>query len=158
MKKIRHFLQEQVKNNDDAETIKQLERILTIRKNRQERLESQTREYRRNLADKEKELQTAISEAQQFKQESIATIAALREDTTGQALSVNEIFEWKHKEVSLTQQVEQSFENCDQIEAQKHAESKKLDDHLQVYKQAVIDAEKISLIKDEVADKQREDA
>lgn len=158
MKKIRHFLQEQVKNNDDAETIRQLERILTIRKNRQERLESQTREYRRNLAEKEQELQDAITHAQQFQQESIATIAALREDTTGQAMSVNEIFEWKHKEVSLTQQVEQTFENCHKIEAQKDAESQKLDNHMQVYKQAVIDAEKISLIKDEVAEKQRENA
>ena len=157
MIKIRRFLQEQpALNNEDVETIKQLERILTIRKNRQQRLESQTRELRRNLAEKEKELEAEVAKANQFKQESFDTIASLRQRVTNEPLSVNDIFEWKHREVSLHDQVEKFFEHCSEVSAQKDSEAQKLNVHMQVYRQAVIDAEKISLIKNEVEEKQRE--
>lgn len=156
MKKIRHYLQEQIKNDGDAETIQQLERILTIRKNRQERLESKTRELRRNLAEKENELQAERAQAAQFEDESKSTINALRETNTQKALTVNEIFHWKNKEIDLNKKVKKTFERCDEIEEQKNMEIFKLDSHLRTYKQAVIDVEKIALIKDEIEEKQKE--
>ena len=159
MKKIRYFMQEQrVFNSNDAETINQLERILAIRKNRRERLASQARELRQNLAERDNELREQIANANQFKQKSTDIIASLRKETTKSTMSVNDIFGWQHREVCLQNQIEKSFERCHEIQVQKDSEAKILDEHMQVYQQAIIDAEKISLIKDEVEERQRKNS
>ncbi|TQV84080.1 hypothetical protein FKG94_05280 [Exilibacterium tricleocarpae] len=154
MKKTRYYLQEQVESREDAEKIEQLERILVIRKNRQERLQSKTRELRRNLMKKEKELQEERVKAQEMAEQTQLTIKLLRQENTKKVLTVNEIFHWNNMEVGLDKKVKKGFEGCDEIEQQKHVELFKLDEHMKTYKQAVIDTEKIALIKKELEEEQ----
>lgn len=101
MKKLRYYLAEQIQDDENAETIEQLERILTIRKNRQQKLEAKTRELRRSLSDKEKELAEQQSKAQQKEENSKEEISSLRQQNEGY-LSLNDIFYWKKKKSTST--------------------------------------------------------
>ncbi len=149
MKKLRYYLAEQIQDDENAETIEQLERILTIRKNRQQKLEAKTRELRRSLSDKEKELAEQQSKAQQKEENSKEEISSLRQQNEGY-LSLNDIFYWKKKEVDINKSIKRQYAYCKDLQGEKDIKLYHLKQHMKVYKQAVIDAEKISLIQDEI--------
>lgn len=149
MKKLRQYLAETIQDDENAETIEQLERILTIRRNRQQKLEVKTRELRRELEAKEQKLRDEQRRAEEFEAKSKSEIFALRR-MNGKAISVQDIYHWKRKEVDINKNIKKLYEQCDEIKNQRSIDQYRLSQHLKTYKQAVVDAEKISQMKDEI--------
>lgn len=156
IKKRKAYVAEPPKNTEFDNTLRQLDRILEIRKNRKEKLEAKTRELKKALADKEGLLELQKEIAKKNEIDSHDEIKALKKSNTNKVMKVDDILFWQEKEISLRKGIVKSYNKCDEILDQKDVLKFKLDTHLGVYRQAVMDYEKIDIIKKEI-EKQRDE-
>jgi hypothetical protein len=148
--KQRHPTAETVVNSEQLATLKQLEKILQIRANRKQKLESRTRELRRILEQKKILLREETERAQAFDRDTRQAIRQLSTTNLNKPLRINEVLNWSQQEVTLKRDIERCYQACDQVQEQIDSARFKLDSHLKVYRQAVMDYEKIVIIKQEL--------
>lgn len=148
--KQRHAFNEPVVNAEQLATLKQLDRILSIRKNRKEKHEAKTRELRRILEERKSLLNNQVQKAREFEQSSKQAIVDLEAANMNRSMSINDVLHWSRKEESIKKEIQQCYARCDELQDNIDTAKFKLDTHLKVYKQAVIDYEKIVIIKREI--------
>jgi hypothetical protein len=148
--KQRHITADLVADAEQQATLKQLEKILAIRKNRKEKHEAKTRELRRALEDKQHLLQEETAKSKAFDQQAREDIKQLNAARLNTPMSIKDVLHWSAEEVSIKKSIERSYARCDEIQDQLDHCKFKLDSHLKLYKQAVIDYEKILIIKQEI--------
>lgn len=150
IKKRKPYVADPLKNTEFDNTLRQLEKILEIRKNRKEKLEAKTRELKKALVDKEELLVIQKEIAKNNEADSHEEIKALKQSNTNRVMKVDDILFWQGKEISIRKGIVKSYNKCDEILDQKDVLRFKLDTHLGVYRQAVMDYEKIAIIKKEI--------
>ena len=150
IKKRKPYVADPPKSTEFDNTLRQLDRILEIRKNRKGKLEAKTRELRKALVDKEEQLALQRKIAEKNEIDSHDEIKALKKSNTNRAMTVEDILFWHGKEVSIKKGIVKSYNKCDEILDQKDVLQIKLETHLGVYRQAVMDYEKIAIIKKEI--------
>lgn len=156
LKKRKLFVAEPPRVTEFDDILRQLEKILAIRNNRKEKLEAHTRELRKLLAEKEELLILQKKIAEQHEVDSHQAIKDLKAANTNRTMKVDDILYWQDREVSIRRGIEKSYKKCDEVLDQRDLHKVKLSNHLKVYRQAVMDYEKIAIIKSEI-EKQRDE-